>query len=105
MAFAISEDNGQQLAVWEKIRDGYIHARLVRNFLTDGKIAANSKLVCFIGMEAYEAAGGTSMRDLFCEDDDAIYLDNRALVMELVQKQLSAFAQVRIPTKTASDSD
>ena len=93
MAFAISEDNGQQLAVWEKIRDGYIHARLVRNFLTDGKIAANSKLVCFIGMEAYEAAGGTSMRDLFCEDDDAIYLDNRALVMDLVQKQLSAFAQ------------
>ncbi len=84
MAFAVTEDQGQQLAVWNDIKDGYVHAHHVRRLLTDEKIAANSKFVQFIGMEAYEVAGGTMTVDLFSEGDNAGYLDDRALVMRLV---------------------
>ena len=91
-AFAVTEDHGQQLAVWEQVKDDYINAHHVRRLLTDEKIAADSKFVRFIGQDAYDAAGGTSTRDLFCEAEGAIYLDDRALVMRLAQEKLSAAA-------------
>ena len=92
-AFAVTEDHGQQLAVWEQVKDDYINAYQVRRLLTDEKIAAGSKFVRFIGRDAYDAAGGTSTRDLFCEAEGAIYLDDRALVMRLAQEKLSAAAE------------
>jgi ParB family chromosome partitioning protein len=93
MAFAVTEDQGQQLAVWEEIKGGYVHAHHVRRLLTDEKIAASSKFVRFVGLEAYEAAGGTSTRDLFSEGEGATYLDDSALVMRLTQEKLAAAAQ------------
>jgi ParB family chromosome partitioning protein len=93
MAFAVTEDDGQQLAVWNEIKGGYVHAHHVRRLLTDEKIAANSKFVRFAGMEAYEAAGGTITRDLFSEGDGATYLDDRALVMRLCQEKLATAGQ------------
>ena len=92
-AFAVTEDHGQQLAVWEQVKDDYINAYHVRRLLTDEKIAATSKFVRFIGQDAYDAAGGTSTRDLFSESDGATYLDDRALVMRLAQEKLSAAAE------------
>ncbi len=93
MAFAVTEDHGRQLAVWSEISGGYVHAHHVRRLLTDEKIAANSKFVRFVGIDAYEAAGGTMTRDLFAEGDGATYLDDRALVMRLVQEKLAAAGQ------------
>ncbi len=93
MAFAVTEDHGQQMTVWEDVKNGHVHAHYVRRLLTDEKIAANSKFVQFIGMEAYEAEGGTTTRDLFSEGEGATYLDNRALVMDLVQNKLAAAGQ------------
>ena len=91
-AFAVTEDHGQQLAVWEQVKDGYINGYQVRRLLTNEKIAATSKFVHLIGRDAYDAAGGTSTRDLFCEAKGAIYLDDRAPVMRLAQEKLSAAA-------------
>ena len=91
-AFAVTEDHGQQLAVWEQVKDDYINAYQVRRLLTDEKIAASSKFVRFIGQNTYDAEGGTSTRDLFSEAEGAIYLDDRALVMRLTQEKLSAAA-------------
>lgn len=93
MAFAVTEDHGQQLAVWNEIKDGYVHAHHVRRLLTDEKISASSKFVKYVGLEAYEAAGGTTTRDLFSEGDGATYLDDRALIMRLVQGKLAAAGQ------------
>ena len=91
-AFAVTEDHGQQLAVWEQVKDDYINAHQVRRLLTDEKIAASSKFVRFIGQNTYDAEGGTSTRDLFSESEGAIYLDDRALVMRLAQEKLSVAA-------------
>ena len=92
-AFAVTEDHGQQRAVWEQVKDDYINAYQVRRLLTDEKIAATSKFVRFIGQDAYDAAGGTSTRDLFSEAEGVVYLDDRALVMRLAQEKLSAAAE------------
>lgn len=92
MAFAVTDDAAQQLAVWAEIGGGYIHAQQVRRLLTEEKIAASSKYVRVVGQEAYEAAGGTVSRDLFSDDDDALWLEDRALVMRLVQEKLEAAA-------------
>jgi len=61
MAFAVTEDHGQQMTVWEDVKNGHVHAHYVRRLLTDEKIAANSKYVQFIGMEAYEAAARSGL--------------------------------------------
>jgi len=92
MAFAVTDDAAQQLAVWAEIGGGYIYANQVRRLLTEEKIAASSKYVRFVGQEAYEAAGGAVSRDLFSDDDDALWLEDRALVMRLVQEKLEAAA-------------
>lgn len=89
MAFAVTEDHARQLAVWNEIRDGYVHAVHVRRLLTDGKIAADSRFVRFIGLESYEAAGGTGTRDLFSEGAGATWLDDGDLVMRLVREKLA----------------
>lgn len=93
MAFAVTEDHADQVAVWEEINGGYVHAHQVRRQLTEGKIAANSRYVRFVGQDAYEAAGGTLMRDLFSEGDEGLYLEDRPLVMRLVQDKLTAAGQ------------
>ena len=88
MAFAVTEDHGQQLAVWNEIGNGHVHANYVRRLLTSDKLAANSRYVQFVGMDAYNAAGGTLTRDLFSEN--ATFLDDGALIMRLAQEKLAA---------------
>jgi len=92
MAFAVTDDAAQQRAVWAEIGGGYIHAQQIRRLLTEEKIAASSKYVRFVGQDAYEAAGGAVSRDLFSDDDDALWLEDRALVMRLVHEKLEAAA-------------
>ncbi len=81
---------GERGATPAEIRGGYVYAQNVRHLLTDGKIAVNSKYVKFIRREAYEAAGGTVIADLFSSEEDAAYLDDRALVTELALDKLTA---------------
>lgn len=93
MAFAVTEDHGQQLSVWNEVKDGYIHASHVKRLLTDEKIAATSKLVRFVGLEAYQAAGGAITRDLFAEGDAGVWLEDRALIERLAQAKLDTAAR------------
>jgi ParB family chromosome partitioning protein len=92
MAFAVTDDGAQQLAVWNEVKDGYVHASHVKRLLTDEKIAATSKLVRFVGLEAYQAAGGAITRDLFAEGDAGVWLEDRALVERLAQAKLDTAA-------------
>ena len=45
--------------------------RRIRDALTEKHVAADSKLALFVGIEAYEKAGGAVLRDLF-DDDNAM---------------------------------
>jgi ParB family chromosome partitioning protein len=91
-ALAISDDHERQEQVWEnaeKNRSTYAYA--LRTALTQGGVKISSQLVTFVGVEAYEAAGGSITRDLFSAREDA-YLDNRVLLESLAMDKLEAMA-------------
>ena len=56
-AFAISDDHERQTLVFEN-GGKTASARWIRAQLTTGEIRASDKRAIFIGVEAYEAAGG-----------------------------------------------
>jgi len=69
MAFTVSSDWARQEQVWERLASSYSkEPYVIRRQLTEGAVRASDKRVRFIG-EAYEAEGGTVLRDLFQGDD------------------------------------
>ena len=61
----------------------------IRRQLTEGVVRASDKRAQFVGLDAYEQAGGVVLRDLF-QSDDGGWLQDPALVDELVVKKLQA---------------
>ena len=95
-AFAVTADRGRQAAVWEQVKgQGYRPTPWqVRRMLTEDRIPATSDLARFVGVEAYEAAGGAVDRDLFAEEDDAgVWLDDPELLRDLAMARLEAAAE------------
>ncbi len=80
MAFAVSNDHARQEQVWEAVRNSYAKEPYqIRRMLTEKSVRASDKRARFVGVEAYEAAGGTISRDLF-QNDDGGWLDDPALL-------------------------
>ncbi|MBB2162619.1 ParB/RepB/Spo0J family partition protein [Gluconacetobacter sacchari] len=93
MAFSISDDHDRQLQVWEIVSQSHNREPyLIRRMLTEKNVRASDRRVRFIGLEAYLAAGGPVMRDLF-EADDGGWLDNPTLLDRLVMEKLHATAE------------
>ncbi len=94
MAFTVNPDHQRQVEVWESIKRSYNREPYhIRRMLTEGAIRAGDKRVRFIGVDAYEAAGGVVLRDLFAEDGDG-WLQDAALVNRLVAEKLEADATI-----------
>ena len=92
MAFTVNPDHQRQVEVWEALKRGYNREPYhIRRMLTEGAIRASDKRARFIGVDAYEAAGGTVLRDLFAEDGHG-WLQDAALVNRLVAEKLEAEA-------------
>src|SRR5271169_3695203 len=93
MAFTLGADHAAQLAVWRQAKgQSYIQPYTVKRLLTQGAIAADSDLGTFVGIAAYEAAGGTVTRDLFSGDEEG-FMDDAALVRRLAIEKLEAKAE------------
>jgi ParB family chromosome partitioning protein len=69
MAFTITDDRKRQLKVYRSL-EGWQkdNARHIRECLTDKMVKSDSKLAAFVGLKAYEKAGGHSRSDLFGKD-------------------------------------
>lgn len=93
-AFAISDDHAAQERVFADTPDWGLSAHTVRRSLTEGEIRASDKRVRFVGLDAYEAAGGEVRRDLFGDDDDAFVLDATLLDRLAVEKLATTAAEV-----------
>jgi ParB family chromosome partitioning protein len=92
MAFTVNGDHQRQCQVWEALRNGYNREPYhIRRMLTEGAVRASDKRARFIGVNAYEAAGGTVLRDLFSDADDG-WLQGAALLNRLVAEKLAASA-------------
>jgi ParB family transcriptional regulator, chromosome partitioning protein len=88
MAFTVSGDHERQEQVWDRLQSAYSkEPHLIRRMLTEGAVRASDKRIQFIGIEAYEAAGGTVLRDLF-QGDNGGWLQDVVLVDRLVAERL-----------------
>ncbi|SCB61590.1 chromosome partitioning protein, ParB family [Rhizobium aethiopicum] len=93
MAFSISNDHVQQEQVWETIaRQRVREPYYIRRLLTETTIRASDRRAVYVGIDAYEAAGGVVMRDLF-EQDNGGWLQDPALVEQLALQKLTADAE------------
>lgn len=86
-AFCLVDDHAQQDAVYRSLGKPVSHAQSVRARLMDGRMRATDRLAIFVGLEAYEAAGGKVLRDLF--DEDAVFIDSPALMTKLAEDMLA----------------
>ncbi|WP_413990718.1 ParB/RepB/Spo0J family partition protein [Labrys okinawensis] len=93
MAFSITNDHVRQEQVWDTISRQHVREPYyIRRLLTETAIRASDRRAVYIGIEAYEAAGGVVMRDLFDEDNGG-WLQDPALVEQLVIEKLNADAE------------
>ncbi|EGF94121.1 ParB/RepB/Spo0J family partition protein [Brevundimonas diminuta] len=91
MGFAVSKDHERQRQVFYRIAQntpGYA----VRRYMTEAKVELDERRARFVGVEAYEAAGGVVLRDLFIEDG-AGWLEDIGLLDRLAQDKLDGLAE------------
>jgi ParB family chromosome partitioning protein len=92
MAFTVSADHARQEQVWETISAGWQKEPWqIRRMLTETTVRAADKRAVFVGIDAYEAAGGMMLRDLF-QSDDGGWLQDVGLLDRLVAEKLKAVA-------------
>jgi len=90
MAFAISDDHARQEQVYDQLswnRD----PRIIRRDLMETHVPPQDRRVIFVGIDAYVAAGGAVVRDLFSEEDGG-YCEDPLLLDRLALERLQALA-------------
>jgi ParB family chromosome partitioning protein len=85
-AFCLVDDHAQQEAVFRSLGRTVTHVASVRARLMEGRMRASDRLARFVGLNAYELAGGAVVRDLF--DADAVYVGDPALMTQLAEQKL-----------------
>lgn len=92
MAFTVHPDHTRQEEVWTALKDSWNNnAHCIRRTLTETTVRARDRRALFIGEEAYEAAGGTILRDLF-DSDNGGYFQDAALLDRLTMDKLKLCA-------------
>ncbi|PPD03049.1 MAG: DNA-binding protein, partial [Methylocystis sp.] len=86
------DDHARQEEVWKTLNRSYIkEPYTIRRLLTEGAVKAGDKRAVFVGVEAYEAAGGVILRDLFQQDHGG-WLQDMALLDRLAREKLAEAA-------------
>lgn len=88
MALTLTDDHAAQEAAWSALPDWNRAPAALKRLLTQESLPAHDRLARFVGLEAYEAVGGTILRDLFEEATDG-YLADRALVERLAAARMA----------------
>jgi ParB family chromosome partitioning protein len=90
MAFSVTADQARQEQAWDSVsRSQLDEPYQIRRMLTENTVRASDRRAQFIGLDAYEQAGGVVMRDLF-EYDDGGWLRDVPLLDRLVAEKLKA---------------
>jgi ParB family chromosome partitioning protein len=93
MALAITDDHTAQEAAFYDAPQWQRSAQALREHLTEREIdATRDALARFVGIDAYEAAGGGVRRDLFSDDTRGVFLSDAALLDTLARDKLAAAA-------------
>jgi ParB family chromosome partitioning protein len=93
MAFTVTDDHARQEGVWNQLsRGGSPGPYQIRRQLTEGAVSSTDRRAFFVGIEAYEKAGGVVTRDLF-DDDGGGWLQDPAMLDRLVIEKLKVEAE------------
>ena len=93
IAFTVNPDHGRQVQVWDAVKNSWNkEPYAIRRMLTESSVRASDRRAVFVGIDAYEAAGGVVLRDLF-QGDDGGWLEDPALLDRLVAEKLQAEAE------------
>ncbi|MEI9425286.1 ParB/RepB/Spo0J family partition protein [Mesorhizobium sp. Cs1299R1N1] len=91
-AFSVSNDHVRQEQVWEAVKNSWSKEPYqIRRMLTENTVRASDKRAVFVGLDAYEAAGGEVLRDLF-QSDDGGWLQDVPLLDRLLTEKLQVMA-------------
>jgi ParB family chromosome partitioning protein len=91
VAFAVNPDPERQMQVHGQLSPHQRHPNLIRRLMTEAKVAADDPRAVFVGIDAYVAAGGAVLVDLFTEAGKG-WLEDVALLDRLVAEKLQALA-------------
>ncbi|MBB6464855.1 ParB-like chromosome segregation protein Spo0J [Aminobacter lissarensis] len=87
-AFCVNDNHARQEQVWEAVRGSWSKEPYqIRRMLTENTVRASDKRAVFVGLDAYAAAGGIVLRDLF-QSDDGGWLQDVPLLERLVAEKL-----------------
>jgi ParB family transcriptional regulator, chromosome partitioning protein len=89
MAFTVSDDHAAQEAAWRELPEWNRNAKAIREHLTRAQVRDSDPRVRFVTLQAYEAAGGTVISDLFKEQN---YVVDVALLDRLCAEKPEAEA-------------
>ncbi|BBB07708.1 ParB/RepB/Spo0J family partition protein [Sphingopyxis sp. EG6] len=91
-AFTVNPHHARQEQVWEAIQRSHNRQPWhIRDLLTETTVPTDDKRALFVGVDAYEQAGGVMLRDLFSDEDEG-WLENPELLDRLVSDKLKAIA-------------
>jgi len=90
MALAVTDDHAAQERVWAAANSWQRTPAELRAALTESEVSDSDKRAKYVGVEAYERAGGMMRRDLF---SDAVYFTDAALLDQLVDEKLARAAE------------
>ncbi|VTU31690.1 Nucleoid occlusion protein [Variovorax sp. SRS16] len=94
MALAITDDHAAQEAAFYDSPAWQRSPEALREHLTHEEIdASRDALARFVGLEAYEAAGGGVRRDLFSDEQQGGYLTDAGLLDTLARNKLAAVVE------------
>ena len=83
------------MAVWEQVSaQGHRpYAAQVKRLLTEERVPGAAAVARFVGVDAYEAAGGAVMRDLFADEHEhGVWFEDPVLLEKLATDKLQAAA-------------
>lgn len=92
-ALAVSDDHAAQQAAWDSLPSWQRQPARLRQLLTAHSVPLrDDPLARYVGVKAYEAAGGLVTRDLFSDRGDG-YIEDAALLERLAQAKLERYAK------------
>ncbi|MQB05745.1 ParB/RepB/Spo0J family partition protein [Agrobacterium tumefaciens] len=94
-ALAISDSHEEQERAWFDSPSYNHDPRTLRAMLTSEHVRSTDRLARFVGLDAYETAGGAILRDLF-NTDSSTFLTDQPL---LIQLAMSTLEQAAVPLK------
>src|SRR5581483_3401326 len=93
-AFAVSDDHAAQEQLLASFGPHGRDPRSIRAVLTQHDVCATDRRVKFVGLKAYEKAGGATRADLFTEGAASIFITNSALLDKLAAEKLDRIAKL-----------